>query len=66
MAPAKLRSHLYLRAVRWIAKEAPQEREDIHALPLAQSAPVRLSAALWDRPTNLIARDVLEERRRAV
>jgi hypothetical protein len=62
MSPAKLRSHLYLKAVDWIAKEDPQARSELDALPLVQSAVVRLTAHLWGRPANLVARDVIHRR----
>lgn len=61
MNAAKLRSHLYLKAIRWLAQHEPES----DPVPLANSIGVRMAAHLWDRPAHLVARDVVHERGRA-
>lgn len=59
MAPAKLRSHLYLRAIRWIADEDKDSRGQLDALPLSRCTTVRLCSHLWNRPALLVAREII-------
>jgi hypothetical protein len=65
MAPAKLKSHLYLKAVKYLAAESPETLGPLETLPLAESLPVRLCAHLWDRPALNVARDILDSRQKA-
>lgn len=57
MNAAKLKSHLYLKAVRWLAASAPPSQTLFQWM---DNPAVQLSAHLWGRTALMVATDVLD------